>query len=1303
MFNNKLYYQGYSSTTGYELYSYDGTDVGLVADIKSGSDNSGWINSSYPQNFTVFDDKLFFSADDGTIGSELFYYDGSTATGIDIYTGSSTSGNPNSSWPYSFAVLNDTLYFKADDGTNGSELWGYDTASGARLIKDIAPGTYTSGSSTYPNGSSPHGLTVFNNKLYFSATDGWNVSGTAGEELWYYDGNDAGRVADIRAGSNGSSPYNLFATTDKLYFSAQDASSGTEPYILSAGDPFPSITSVTSTTSDGIYTTGDEINITVNFSEAVTLSSGGTMTVTLETGTTDQTVSITSISSATSASGTYTVQAGDLSSDLTVKSISVSGTVSDASDQAIVNFSIGSNLAASSALVVDGVLPTIASVKSSSDNATYSTGANINITVNFSEAVSISTSGTLTVTLDTGREVAITAISSTTTAEGTYTVQDNDSSSDLDVETIALSSGATLTDAAGNEMSVFTVPTDSSLADFNDIVINTSKPGTPTNLTAENRYGGIGLKWYSEASAAKYYVYRSGDNTTFEKLSTEPTDTTFIDEVTAGTKYYYYVTAVTPSSSEGDSSKHVYGYATKIWWVDINGNDSNTGKAETEAFKTIEQAVKTNSSLVSGDTIYVKPSITSTNSTKYTGYYDFGNITSGISLNHSKDFVLKSTAGADSTIFNAEGKNRHFFFDDGQTSATQIIGFTFFNGEEEGSDQSSNWEGGGSVVISGSNINIKFENCIFDSNRVTGDNNGGAIVIRDQAVPEFTNCTFKNNFVTDTKSEKSGGAVNIQSPHSDDDLRNAINFKQCKFLGNYVKVKHAGYGGAVSTMRNTIFENCLFIKNGAISGYGASANTYESSKGGAIYSAGGFGDGNGVITVVANSTFDSNYVDVRTNSGDPRAADIFYGYGSSNQSMQAYVFNTIITGSYRLLGGVDYTENQENKLFYSEDEKNRISVNYSAIEGSEDQSWADDNVFDINPVYSDATNLDYSLSNLSPVIGQGTSSFSKYPDGYPAPSIDILGASRPTSNPDMGAYENPASSSTAPLPVTSLSGTAKTNSVYLSWSAVKASLGSTSEAENIKYLIYQGDSQAGTSTSTSYTVTTLTNGTAYTFKVAAQDTTSSLTGAPSQAVSVTPAYSGPKWYVAASGGSAAGGSNADLGSRVVPLDDFTSAKTVAASGDTIVMLKGEHTGAGNRGNSFGKPLVIMGDPDYPADSTIINAGGKNNHFTFNSGEDTTYQVIGLTLYNGKTTDQGGGSVKIHNNSNPVFRNVIFKENVDESSDWRGGGAVNIGNYSTPSFIIIISSSTQPPNRTTICWCYIYCSRGRTFITFLIHS
>ena len=363
--------------------------------------------------------------------------------------------------------------------------------------------------------------------------------------------------------------------------------------------------------------------------------------------------------------------------------------------------------------------------------------------------------------------------------------------------------------------------------------------------------------------------------------------------------------------------------------------------------------------------------------------------------------------------------------------------------------------------------------------------------------------------------------------------------------------------------------------------------------------------------------------------------------------MKAYVFNTVITGSYHLLGGAPaYTSQKEYKIFYSDDTNNRIYVDYSAIEGSSGQSWINDNVFDINPVYKNAASLDYSLSSLSPVIGQGTDSYKN----YNAPSIDILSEARPSSNPDMGAYENSFSSSTAPLPVTGLLSTAKTNSAYLSWSAIKSSLGGSEKAANIKYLIYQGGSQVGTSTSTTSTVKNLTNGATYTFSVAAQDTVTSLMGAPSRTVSVKPVYSGPYWYVAASGGKASGYSDDNLGSKDLPLDELASAIQEAATGDTIVMMNGTHSGSGNRNiDGFSnKSLVIMGDPEYDAERTIINAGGVSRHFVFNDGEDSTNQVIGLTLYNGKTTDQPGGSVYIWN-SNVVFKKVIFKQNKDESN------------------------------------------------------
>ena len=85
----------------------------------------------------------------------------------DIYSGSS------SGYPSELTVVGSTLYFEADDGTYGYELWKSDgTATGTVMVKDIRSG---SGS-----GYLEH-LTAVGNALYFLANDGTN-----GDELWKY-------------------------------------------------------------------------------------------------------------------------------------------------------------------------------------------------------------------------------------------------------------------------------------------------------------------------------------------------------------------------------------------------------------------------------------------------------------------------------------------------------------------------------------------------------------------------------------------------------------------------------------------------------------------------------------------------------------------------------------------------------------------------------------------------------------------------------------------------------------------------------------------------------------------------------------------------------------------------------------------------------------------------------------------------------------------------------------------------------------------------------------------------------------
>lgn len=200
-----VYFSADDGQRGLELYRSNG-GTSLVRDI-----NLGPIGSA-PINLTNVNGTVFFSADDGQLGRELWKVTSAGASLVkDIVSG------PFPSDPSGFINVGGTLFFNAFDPVNGIELWKSDgTSAGTVLVRDIAPG---------PLSSTPLDKTNVNGTLYFHANNGSN-----GDELFRSDGTAVGTVLvnDIFPGPTGSTPQGLTNVNGTLLFSADNGAVGRE-------------------------------------------------------------------------------------------------------------------------------------------------------------------------------------------------------------------------------------------------------------------------------------------------------------------------------------------------------------------------------------------------------------------------------------------------------------------------------------------------------------------------------------------------------------------------------------------------------------------------------------------------------------------------------------------------------------------------------------------------------------------------------------------------------------------------------------------------------------------------------------------------------------------------------------------------------------------------------------------------------------------------------------------------------------------------------------------------------------------
>ena len=154
---------------------------------------------------------------------------GYAAAAVDVNAGAASSD------PSELHVLGRHLYFAADGGDGrGRELWvhaGGDNVAAARRVSDIWLGG---------GDSSPTSLTSYQGALYFAADDGQR-----GRELWKYRPNDDAfegpaaptLVEDIHPGASGGDPAELVVLQGALYFAATSAAGRRELWRLDGSHP----------------------------------------------------------------------------------------------------------------------------------------------------------------------------------------------------------------------------------------------------------------------------------------------------------------------------------------------------------------------------------------------------------------------------------------------------------------------------------------------------------------------------------------------------------------------------------------------------------------------------------------------------------------------------------------------------------------------------------------------------------------------------------------------------------------------------------------------------------------------------------------------------------------------------------------------------------------------------------------------------------------------------------------------------------------------------------------------------------